>query len=157
MTTGDGRIIFSSGIGNRFVVVDTNSGDNRFDGKYLYFNGDLAVGDSDKRIYWFLDKNAVCFAAATYGDSKLSNVYFNGAVRNDGAMRNNWGTGDGKVAVGGRSIAVAGTSYPWTGEVYAIRLYDRVLTAEEIASNSAIDKARFLPPEDEAEALTSSS
>ena len=157
MMTGDGRIIFSSGIGNRFVVVDTNSSDNRFDGKFLYFNGDLSSGDADKRIYWFLDKNAVCFAAATYGDSKLSNVYFNGAVRNDGTMRNNWGVGDGKVAVGGRSITVANTSYPWVGEVYAIRLYDRVLTAEEIASNSAIDKARFLPPEDEEVALTSSS
>ena len=61
MMTGDGRIIFCSGIGNRFVVVDTNSGDNRFDGKYLYFNGDLASGDSDKRIYWFLDTNPTLF------------------------------------------------------------------------------------------------
>ena len=153
MTTGDGRIIFTSGIGNRFVVVDAHSGD----AKRLYFNGDLSEGDGDKRIVWFLDQNEVCFAAATYGTSKLSNVYFNGAVRNDGTMRNNWGVGDGKVAVGGRSITVANTSYPWTGEVYAIRLYDRELTAEEIASNSAIDKARFLPPEAEAEALTSSS
>ena len=148
MTDTGGRIMFTSGIKNRFVVFDTNGLT-----KWLYFNGE----STDKKIDWTYNADEVCFAAATYGDSMLSNVYFNGAVKSNGTRANTWVTGDGKVTVGDRARTGA---YPWTGEVYAIRLYDRVLTDEEIASNCAIDKARFLPPpppEDEEVILSSSS
>ena len=49
------------------------------------------------------------------------------------------------MAVGNRSSGE--TSYNWTGEVYAIRLYDKVLTDEEIAANHAIDQERFMRAE----------
>ena len=143
MTDAGGRIMFNSGLTTRFVVFDN--------GSQLYFDG----SKSTKRIVSSYDADKVCFAAAIYDDSTVSNVYFNGEVRNDGNQNNGWGAGDGKVAVGDRSLS---KSYPWTGEVFAIRLYDRALTAAEIAENCAIDKARFLPPEDPPEApLTSSS
>lgn len=38
------------------------------------------------------------------------------------------------------------SSVPFTGKVYTIRIYSRVLTAEEIAHNYKIDKARFNLP-----------
>ena len=143
MTDAGGRIMFNSGLTTRFVVFDN--------GSQLYFDG----SKSTKRIVSSYDADKVCFAAAIYDDSTVSNVYFNGEVRNDGNQNNGWGAGDKKVAVGDRSLS---KSYPWTGEVFAIRLYDRALTAAEIAENCAIDKARFLPPEDAPEApLTSSS
>lgn len=144
MTAAGGRILFSSGINTRFVVFDS-------DGTKLYFDGSTTT----KNIAYSYDANTMRFAAATYDGSTVSNVYFNSNVRNDDTHYNTWGTGDGKVAVGDRSLS---KSYPWTGEVYAIRLYDRVLTDEEIASNCAIDKARFMPSEyAEDDPVTSSS
>ena len=146
MTDNGGRILFTSGISTRFVLFDGN-------GTKLYFDG----AKETKNVSCLYDADTVCFAAATYDDSTVSNAYFNGEVRNDSTLKNTWGTGDGKVAVGDRALSKA---YPWMGEIYAIRLYDRVLTDEEIASNCAIDKARFLPPpppEDEEVVLTSSS
>ncbi|MBR3221532.1 MAG: hypothetical protein IKF72_04800 [Kiritimatiellae bacterium] len=104
---------------------------------------------------WTINQKEICFAAATYDGSTVINLYFNGAAKSGTAVNNGWGTGDGKVTVGNRSLT---GGYPWTGEVYAIRLYDRVLTAEEIAGNSAIDKARFMPSEyAEDDPVTSSS
>ena len=144
MTSSSGRILFTSGINTRFVIFDGDSS------KKLYFDGSTTT----KYIAWPYGADEVCFAAATYDGSTVSNVYFNGNVRADGTLSNGWGTGDGKVAVGDRTLS---KSYPWTGDIYAIRLYDRALTAEEIARNAAIDKARFLPPKDEEIALTSSS
>ena len=146
MTEAGGRILFNSGINTRFVVFDG-------DGTRLYFDGSTDTS----RINCLYDADTVRFAASTYDGSTVSNIYFNGEVQNVVDHKNTWGTGDGKVAVGDRTLSKA---YPWTGEVYAIRLYDRVLTDEEIASNCAIDKARFLPPpppEDEEVILTSSS
>ena len=95
-----------------------------------------------KRIDWSLDTEAISSVAATYSDDDVANTYLNGAARNNGVNGNTWGTGDGKVAVGNRNSS--DTSYNWTGEVYAIRLYDKVLTDEEIAANHAIDQARFM-------------
>ena len=146
MTEAGGRILFNSGINTRFVVFDG-------DGTWLYFDGSTTT----KNIAYSYDADTMRFAAATYDGSTVSNIYFNGEVQNCDSHINTWGTGDGKVAVGDRTLSKA---YPWMGEVYAIRLYDRVLTDEEIASNCAIDKARFLPPpppEDEEVVLTSSS
>ena len=146
MTEAGGRILFNSGINTRFVVFDG-------DGTKLYFDGSTDT----KRINCLYDADTVRFAASTYDGSTVSNIYFNGEVQNVVDHKNTWGTGDGKVAVGDRTLS---KSYPWMGEVYAIRLYDRVLTDEEIAENCAIDKARFLPPpppEEEEVVLTSSS
>ena len=39
--------------------------------------------------------------------------------------------------------ASAGGGYPFGGEIYAIRLYSRALTAAEVAANYAVDAARF--------------
>ena len=157
MTDPSGRIIFNSGLPSsgvvspRMVVVDTYSNGD----KCLYFNGAV----TDKCLSWSLDREELCFAAATYDDSMVSNVYFNGAVKADDVRDNQWGAGEGKVAVGGRAISNSTyNSYPWMGEIYAIRLYDRVLTAEEIAANCAIDKARFMASEyAEDDPVTSSS
>ena len=144
MTWAGGRIMFCSGIATRFAVFDNS-------GTRLYFDGTTTT----RTIVCKHDPSAICFATATYDDNTVSNLYFNGSLRNDDIKLNTWGTGDGKVAVGDRSLSAG---YPWIGEVYAIRLYDRVLTAEEMAANCAIDKARFMPSDyAEDDPVTSSS
>ena len=134
MTKNGGRLLFVSGRASRIVAFDSATGSP----KKIYFNGAV----SNKGVQWPFDTTEVCFAAATYDDDTVSNAYFNGAVRNDVYVDNQWGTGDGKVAVGNRSSG--DSSYRWFGEVYAIRLYDKVLTDEEIAANRAIDQERFM-------------
>ena len=135
MAKDGGRLLFVSGIASRFVAFDPVSGIP----KRLYFDGAAAT----RHISWSLDTTALCSAAATYSGNSVSAMYFDGVARDDGAQSNGWGTGDGKVAVGNRKAS--DTAYNWTGEVYAIRLYDVALTAEEIAANHAIDQARFVP------------
>ena len=141
MKRDGGRIMFASGLQSRIVAVDPASGSP----KAIYFNGKGSSGGNDKYFRWSLDTEALCTATATYTGDNVADVYCDGAVRNDGNNANNWGIGDAKVAVGGRMSSE--TTYAWTGEIYAIRLYDAVLTAEEIAANAAIDRARFSPPE----------
>lgn len=48
----------------------------------------------------------------------------------------------GNITIGG----VGGRTYSLNGKVYSVRVYNRVLTAQEIAANYAIDKARFNLP-----------
>lgn len=73
--------------------------------------------------------------------------------------------GDGKIYVNGTEITGAATpsilnihgnfiasswsttsGYLWTGKIFSIRYYNRVLTDAELAANYAIDKARFNLP-----------
>ena len=140
MTRDGGRLMFASGLQSRIVGVDPASGSP----KTIYFNGKGSSGGNDKCFKWSLDTEALCTATATYTGDNVADVYCDGAVRNDGNNANNWKVVDAKVAVGGRT---SDESYPWFGEIYAIRLYDTVLTAEEIAANAAIDRARFQPTE----------
>jgi hypothetical protein len=98
---------------------------------------------SHRYVEWFLDPKALRYMAGTFSDvyDTANAVYGDGVLRTDGTRSNNWGNGDGVVMVGDR--AKSGSGYGWRGEVQAIRLYDCVLTAEEIAQNHAIDVARF--------------
>ena len=137
MAQNGGRLLFVSGLASRIVAFDPAAGIP----KKIYFSG----SESTKRIAWSLDTTAICSAAAVYSGNSVANTYFNGAVTANDTNANTWGTGDGKVSVGNRNAV--DTSYNWTGEVYAIRLYDEVLTAEELAANYAIDQERFLAPQ----------
>ena len=136
MAQNGGRLLFESGLASRIVAFDPAAGIP----KKLYFDG----AASTKYIGWSLDTAAFCSAAATYSGNSVANVYSNGVASASGTLGNGWGVGDGKVAVGNRSGKSGDASYNWTGEVYTIRLYDEVLTAEEIAANLAVDRERFL-------------
>ncbi len=140
MSKMNGQVLFASGLKSRIVALDPRDSAE----KQVYFNGNGSSGGNDKCFKWSLDTEALCTATATYTGDNVADVYCDGAVRDDGNHANNWLVGDAKVAVGGRLL---NESYPWFGEIYAIRLYDTVLTAEEIAANAAIDRARFQPSE----------
>jgi len=138
MTTSGGRLMFVSGIQSRIVCLDAVSGSQN---KKLYFDG----ADTTKRITWPLDTNGVYTAAATYTDNAVANVFCNGVSSAGDTGKNTWGLGGGKVALGGRMATES--SAIWTGEIYAIRLYDTVLTEAELAANRAVDAARFVVPD----------
>ena len=123
MTSDSGRILFNSGRSKQFVLFDGN-------GTKGYFDGSVTT----KYIAWTFDATALRSMAATYTESNVVNaVYRDGTAVNSGTLKNGWGVGDGKIMIGDRTAA--SDSYPWYGEVYALRLYSTELTAEQIAAN----------------------
>ena len=136
-----GRIMFNLGNGRQMVVFDNNKAESdEVVSMHGYF---YAIKLSHRYVEWFPDAKALRYMAGTFSDvsNTASAVYGDGVLRTDGTRINNWGNGDGVVMLGDR--AKSGSGYGWRGEVQAIRLYDCVLTAEEIAQNHAIDVARF--------------
>lgn len=80
--------------------------------------------------------------AAVYNvaNNSVAAVYTNG-VDASGTKRNeSYSAGSGHLMVGDRA---ASRTYPFTGDVYAIRLYGTPLTPEQIATNAAIDAVRY--------------
>lgn len=133
-----GRILFASGNAQtRFVLFDSATAP----GTMAYFDG----AKSTKYIPTSLVPGAPRAIAATYNESSaVDAIYYNGAQDQNGKThKNDWLLGDGKVMIGDRSTTA--TAYTWQGTVYAIRLYDRELTAEEIAANCLVDILRFFP------------
>jgi len=101
---------------------------------------------STERFTWsvtnvVVNPGAMVCAAATYGDLESTSpesVYLNGAANADVAHES-WGTQPSVFSVGWGVPA----DRTFRGDICAIRLYDRALTAAEIAANAAVDVARF--------------
>ena len=135
MTSSTGRILFWSGTDTkRWVLFDSSGAKGYFDGR--------TPKTASKAVTWTFDSSAIRTMSAVYNDSgTVEAVYGNGEDHSsDGTIANNWGAGDGVMSIGNRSST---SGYGWSGEIFAIRLYDRALTAGEVAQNCAIDQARF--------------
>ena len=100
-----------------------------------------------KRVY----KSGLTFDAmrdwsllARYSDDDtISSVGETGVVQQNPSSENKYSTavGDGVAMIGARQES--DNAGAWYGRVYAIRLYNRQLTDEELAKNFQIDRARF--------------
>ena len=160
MTRPTGRLLFASGGTSqvnefRFVAFNRQPDGTSIaetNGLTGYFSGAWKV-PSPHVVWDSFDPSAIRSMAATYNDSaynaangNVAAVYANGVARNDGSADTSWGLGDGHIMIGDRAEAGA---YPWYGEVYTIRVYNRALSAAEIAQNYAIDEARFMTPAQE--------
>ena len=73
-------------------------------------------------------------------DGNRHDAYVRGALASGTKAVNNWGKRNGTFGLSGSSNYV---SWTFVGAYYSVRLYSRALTADEIAYNYAIDKARF--------------
>ena len=81
---------------------------------------------------------------ATLAWVSSGNVYADGTPLQATSLYDPWNAGTDTIQVGDR---MAGTSYPFTGDIYAIRTYySTQLTAYEIAYNAKVDDARFFTP-----------
>lgn len=54
-----------------------------------------------------------------------------------------WSDSTNEKFIGGRFGSGIGAPYGFIGKIYALRLYDRILTEEEILHNFEVDKQRF--------------
>ena len=83
--------------------------------------------------------------SATYSGTSANAYYTNGAP-SKALSASTWSNRGNKIAVGnGYNTAM---TYPYSGNVYTIRLYSRALTQEELAHNAMLDYARFTAPHD---------
>ena len=78
---------------------------------------------------------------ATASSPTADSAYVNGVENTNRSAVNYSNPTSGGTAIGGGY-----NSMPFFGEIFNIRIYSRALTAEEIAANYAIDKARFNLP-----------
>jgi len=135
-TSTEGRIMFNSGYKTRFVLFDKGST------MRTYFSGDTSEsGKKTKPMLQPFSASEINFFAARYDDNgNVESVFKDANQREEGTYYNEWNPGTG-ITVGGR---IAASDYPWYGEVYAIRLYNRRLTKAELARNHRLDCKRFL-------------
>lgn len=86
--------------------------------------------------------------AVTYSGSAPQNLYLNTIAASTASGTQYWGNPSSVVSIGRRND----TTMPLNGSIYAIRLYNRVLSADEIAANALIDQRRFPVPSSSAKA-----
>ena len=138
----NGRILFCGGVATRYVVFDYTDTEAPFVNAQVYFDG---AKDTRHTVVGDLEPTSL---AAVYDDSgAVVDIYRDGAESDAGSKPANAWSVDGnsqQVRLGCRSINPdSANRQGWEGEVYTVRLYDRVLTAAEISRNYAIDRARF--------------
>lgn len=81
---------------------------------------------------------------ATYTNTtQVDTYYVNGVAKTKNCAHTYGRSQVTNVVIGGYGSVGSGNSYPYSGKIHAIRVYNRVLTANEIAQNYAVDVARF--------------
>ncbi len=138
-TNRGGRILFASGLRSRFVLFDAHNTLVAWPYAWGYFDGSDATRTA-RTPFVRVNTSVPNALAAVYDGDTVRDVYCDGAEKVSGRHYNTWYAGDGVIMIGDRK---ATGEYPWYGEVYAIRLYDVVLTPEQIARNHAIDVKRY--------------
>ena len=122
-----------------------NSGDKyhyvliKEDGKTVFFNG--SGGVDDIIAYDTLDGEIHAVAAVYSSATAVSAVYTNGVTATGAAGAASYNAGKGWLMLGDRELSA---TYPWSGEIYAIRLYSEALTPAQIATNHLVDSVRYL-------------
>lgn len=92
--------------------------------------------------YSVSDITSVHGISATYGDDRR-NCYIDGVQATQRGKTNAY-SGDLPSSIGYKYLVVGGhPGYTFKGKIYSIRIYNRVLTASEVAANHAYDVARF--------------
>ena len=119
------QCLFNSGDGlKKFIAVKNNS--------ILFYN---AVN-----MNYDIGKAAFFQAAAVHSPTVSSPVVYTNGVPTARISSDSWGDNTAGTCLG-RGVD---SRYQFTGEYYAIRLYNRALTPEELAKNAKIDAVRFL-------------
>lgn len=129
-----GRCIFSTGVKARFCWLNGPHGCVQFSETQPSLPFTM-TGNTDDMVL-----------TATYASSSatsVSGIFQNGQTTQTGTYTETWGQYPDAFALGfGRS-----KPYCFAGRIYAIRMYERELTADEVAANAALDRCRFFGEE----------
>lgn len=100
----------------------------------------IAVCGSNSKMLKTCPINAVTTISYGYssGVPQYDHAYHDATAAEQTANGNNWGSSDTNVYLGKRS-----NGNNFKGEIFAVRVYNRLLTPEEVAANRAADVVRF--------------
>ena len=108
------------------------------------------VGGTYYKLYEDVDINTKYYAALTYltmsaNVSYKQTLYFNGQNSGYNTLSGPIKSPDNNtiMTVGVNPVGSSPQASYFDGNIYAVRIYDRALTDEEIARNYQVDKARF--------------
>ena len=118
--------VFTNNIANQSVVFNNS--------KYIQTGG-----GSYKKSYPSMQDTIINYTICFNSNKQVTKCYKNGQLQTEGGSTESWG-----ATYTGTRIGKYGTgNYPFVGNIYCIRAYDRELTEEEIRSNHKIDIQRF--------------
>ena len=80
-------------------------------------------------------------SASYTNDTTINKAYSNGEVRSTSSNTHSFRNSSTEIILG--SGQKGGQSYRFTGKVYAVRIYNKILSDAEVAQNYAVDVARF--------------
>lgn len=118
-------------VGKIGIFTDNTFCVNGTSGK-TYLSGESAI----------TDLNHVAVTIDSSGN--VVDVYANGVAATLGNTTHSLSDTSNYMVVGQTKEGSSGSVYPFNGKIYSIRIYDRNLSASEIADNYAVDVARFL-------------
>ena len=98
------------------------------------------VSNKNSPMWVFNANEEVTTAVIQYADGVASNACVNGQVAAT-AGSDHWSNTASGTTLGSRGVS---RTYPFKGEIYAIRLYSTPLTPEQIEANRAVDVKRFV-------------
>lgn len=102
------------------------------------------AGTNGCAITGFSSLTEVKSIVATYTDTtQVDTYYVNGVAKTKNCTHTYGRSKVTNMIIGGYGGTASGNTYPYSGKIHAIRVYNRVLTANEIAQNYAVDVARF--------------
>ena len=122
--------LFDNGDTSHYLLI-------KEDGKTLFFKS----AEDDVIRYDALDGEVHAVAAVYSSSTGVDAVYTNGVTAAGVTDTANYNAGSGWLMLGDRAV---GTTYPWSGEIYAIRLYSGALSAAQLATNHLVDAVRYL-------------
>ena len=131
------KIGYSNNPGDQEVVLQSSSASGMAVGgtsTQLYVS--TATGSP---VYNYSPFNRMNTVTVTYADGRPVAAFANGVELTDVAKSDYYGSPASETYLGNRANKAAG----FTGYVFAIRLYARQLTPEEIAQNAAADRERY--------------
>ena len=108
----------------------------------IYAKTTLIVCNASASCFSLTSGLATNCVAVRYASAKPSSARANGKALAT-ASASNWSGADKKTTIGTRTSKA---NYPFPGSIYAIRLYSRPLTDDEIDANQSLDRLRLAHP-----------
>lgn len=115
----------------RFVVYSDNTVGFRGASGYTYTNPESAITVIRKMV-------------AEYTDFTVDDAWVNGTALSLSSNTHSFTFGyTPQYRIGVENLNGTNNTYPFTGKIYALRVYNRKLTSEELAKNLSYDNTRF--------------
>ena len=126
------------------VCYHSNKGDNAIFGVGNGASGFPAWVRRSNKVVFIHRKSTYVANKYDYvtASANLARAYENG-VQMSFAASDYWVTAPVGTIYVGRAVSGSAVGWPFYGDLYAIRIYNRQLTEEEILHNQAIDNTRF--------------